>query len=308
MVLSRLRKALLIAAVIVFFLNSDALSAGLQEYGRAIVIDPFNREFNLMSLDVYEMYMRSIIYSLERAGYVVDYYKDENVTIELFKKIDDEGYDVIYINSHGFIDSQGLFALFVREKLNSENALLYQGDIAENLIGYLEEGNLAGYLYVTPKFFLRYGNDTRFPGTVIFVDACYSGNNTSLAEVFLILGANCFIGWDKSVNVIHGIMMDGLFFHEACRHNKTIEEAIRKTRKDPESGASLVYFGDGSIRIQRVALNEEIEGLSFNVIVGVIIALIISASIIYAIIRWLKRIVAEKIMRGTDAACQVPPL
>lgn len=293
MVLSWLRKAFLVMATIVFFLNSNVLSTGLQEYGRAVVIDPFNREFNLISLDVYEMYMRSIIYSLERAGYIVDYYKDENVTIELFKRLDDEGYDVIYINSHGFIDSQGLFALFVREKLNSENALLYQSDIAENLIGYLEEGDLAGYLYVTPKFFLRYGNDTRLPGTIIFVDACYSGNNTSLADVFLILGASCFIGWDKAVNVIHGIMMDGLFFYEA-RKDKTIEEAIRMTRRDPESGASLVYFGDGSIRIRRIALDEEVGGFSFNIIVGVIAALIISASVIYMIVRRLKRIAIGK--------------
>jgi len=277
MLLSGLRNPLLVIAAIAFFLDSNVLSADLRECGRAIVIDPFNREFNLMSLDVYEMYMRSIIYSLERAGYAVDYYKDENVTIDLLKRLDDEGYDIVYINSHGFIDSRGLFALFVREKLNSENALLYQDDIAENLIGYLKEGDLAGYLYVTPGFFLRYGNDSRLPGTIIFVDACYSGNNTSLADVFLVLGASCFIGWDKVVNVIHGIMMDGLFFHETCKYNRTVEEALRKTRRDPESGASLVYFGDGSLRIQRVALNAESEEIP-NFILGIILILIFSAS------------------------------
>jgi hypothetical protein len=266
-------------------LNPAGADFKTKENNKAVILDPFNSEFNSLSLGVYEMYMRSIIYNLERAGYIVDNYKDENVTINLLKRLDDEGYSVIYINSHGFIDPQGSFALFINEKIDSEKINLYQNDIEENNVGYLEAGSLAGYLYVTPQFFLLYGNNSLFPDTLIFIDACYSGNNTSLAEVFLNLGAQCFIGWNGPVNVIHGIMMDGKFFHEACKYNKTVEQALRGIRADPDSGATLTYFGNGTLRILRAAQILHEDYIPFDTILKITVASIFSAGIIYAGLR-----------------------
>ncbi len=289
MLLNKIGKFTLLVTVIFLLSFTESNSAKInfenQENSRAVILDPFNSEFNFLSLDVYEMYMRSIIYNLERAGYTVDYYKDENVTINLLKRLDDEGYGVIYINSHGFIDPQGSFALFINEKIDSEKANLYRNDLEEKSIGYLEAGSLAGYLYVTPRFFLLYGNNSLFSDALIFIDACHSGNNTSLAEVFLNLGAQCFIGWNGPVNVIHGIMMDGKFFHEACKYNKTVEQALRGTRADPDSGATLTYFGNGALRVLRSAQVLDEDHLSLDTILKITIASIFSASIIYAGIR-----------------------
>lgn len=290
MLLNHVGKFTLLVAVIILLpfteFNSVKISFESQENNnRAVVLDPFNSEFNFLSLDAYEMYMRSIIYNLERAGYTVDYYKDENVTISLLKRLDDEGYSVIYINSHGFIDPHGFYGLFVNEKIDSEKVNLYNDDLEEDRIGYLEDGSLAGYLYVTPKFFSLYGNNSLFTDALIFIDACYSGNKTSLAEVFLNLGAQCFIGWNGPVNVIHGIMMDGKFFHEACKYNKTIEQALRGTRADPDSGATLTYFGNGTLRILRVAQILEEDYFPLDMIFKITVVSIFSAGIIYAGIR-----------------------
>ncbi|MBS7634090.1 hypothetical protein KEJ34_01110 [Candidatus Bathyarchaeota archaeon] len=289
MLLNKIGKFTLLVAVIILssFTESNSVKINFesQENGRAIVLDPFNSEFNSLSLDVYEMYMRSIIYNLERAGYTVDYYKDENVTINLLKRLDDEGYSIIYINSHGFIDPQGFYGLFINEKIDTEKANLYQSDLEEKSIRCLEDGSLAGYLYVTPQFFSLYGNNSLSPDALIFIDACHSGNNTSLAEVFLNLGAQCFIGWNGPVNVIHGIMMDGKFFHEACKYNKTVEQALRGTRADPDSGATLTYFGNGTLRILRVAQILDEDRIPFDTILKITVASIFSAGIIYAGIR-----------------------
>lgn len=289
MLLNKMGNFTLLVAVITLLplteLSSVRISFETQGNSRAIVLDPFNSEFNSLSLGVYEMYMRSIIYNLERAGYIVDNYKDENVTVNLLKRLDDEKYSVIYINSHGFIDSQGSFALFINEKIDSERINLYQNDIEENRIGYLEDGSLAGYLYVTPQFFLFYGNNSLFPNALIFIDACYSGKNVSLAQVFLNLGAQCFIGWNGPVNVIHGIMMDGKFFHEACKYNKTIEQALRGIRADPDSGANLTYFGDGTLRILRAAQILDEYYIPLDTVLKITVASIFSAGIIYAGIR-----------------------
>jgi len=273
---------IIVTVILLSFIGLNPAGADFKtkENNKAVILDPFNSEFNSLSLGVYEMYMRSIIYNLGRAGYIVDYYRDENVTINLLKRLDDEGYSVIYINSHGFIDPQGSFALFINEKIN-----LYQNDIEENSVGYLEAGSLAGYLYVTPQFFLLYGNDSLFLDALIFIDACYSGNNTSLAEVFLNLGAQCFIGWNGPVNVIHGIMMDGKFFHEACKYNKTVEQALRGIRADPDSGATLTYFGNGTLRILRATQILREDYIPFDTILKITVASIFSAGIIYAGLR-----------------------
>lgn len=286
LLLNRIKKCIPIIIVVIPLLFSIKLNPTeadfkTKENSKAVALDPFNSEFNSISLGVYEMYMRSIIYNLEQAGYTVDYYKDENVTINLLKKLDDEGYRVVYINSHGFVDSRGYFILFINEKIDSEKMNLYQDDIREGRIGYLEVGSLAGYLYVTPHFFLFYGKDYLFSGALIFIDACYSGNNTSLADVFLSLGAQCFIGWNGPVNVIHGIMMDGKFFHEARRYNKTVEQALWGTRADPDSGAALTYFGNGSLRILRTTPISEEDGTLIDVTLKIVIASAILASTIY---------------------------
>jgi hypothetical protein len=278
---------IIVTVILLSFIGLNPAGADFKtkENNKAVILDPFNSEFNSLSLDVYEMYMRSIIYNLERAGYIVDNYRNENVTINLLKRLDDEGYSVIYINSHGFIDSQGSFALFINEKIDSEKINLYKNDIEENNVGYLENGSLAGYLYVTPQFFLLYGNDGLFPDALIFIDACYSGNNTSLAEVFLNLGAQCFIGWNGPVNVIHGIMMDGKFFHEACKYNKTVEQALRGIRADSDSGATLTYFGNGTLRILRATRILHEDYIPFDTILKITVAFIFSVGIIYAGLR-----------------------
>ncbi|MFQ6095377.1 MAG: hypothetical protein ACE5NN_04475 [Candidatus Bathyarchaeia archaeon] len=213
---------------------------------RSVILDPFNHQFK--RLPYYEPFIRSIIHNLERAGFTVDYYKDNNVTIDLSKRLDNEEYEVIYINTHGFMDSEGQVLIFTGEKHTSEKEKLYQEDIEEERIRCFEsKGELTGYYYVTPGFFTWYGNDTGYCNALIFIDACHSANNTSMAKAFLDLDAGCYVGWTAYIGIEYDVAMDGKFFRQMCRDGETVEQSIRKIKPDPNSKSKMTYFGDRSL-------------------------------------------------------------
>lgn len=291
-----MRVRLIFVAVSILLLSrSNDVSADsrmISETSKAIVLDPFNYEFS--RLPFYDLFIRSIIYNLERAGYTVEHYKDSNVTIDLLKSLDNEGYAVIYINSHGFMDSEERILFFTGEKNDSGTKGLHQKDIEEKRIGCFEpEGHLMGYFYVTPEFFALYGNDTRYNNTLIFVDACHSANNTSMAKVFLDLEAHCYVGWTELVGVEYGVAMDGEFFHTMCADGETVEQSVRRISPDPTSGAELVYFGDESLSLVNAPLKLEMEGVPIWVTAtGLAVAMFLAVGIVYKISRviWARRI------------------
>jgi len=267
----------------------SADSRRIPETSKAIVLDPFNFEFGL--LPYYDLFMRSIIYNLQQAGYAVDYYKDDNVTIDLLKRLDNEGYGVIYVNAHGFTDPDGRVLFFTGEKNASGIEGLYQKDIEEKRIGcFGQEGYLLGYYYVTPEFFALYGNDTRYHNALIFVDACHSANNTSMADVFLDLDASCYVGWTELVGVEHGVSMDGKFFRTMCIDGETVEQSAGTIRPDPVGSAKLAYFGDGGLVLVDAPLRPESEGVMVWVtIVGLAAAAFLTVGVLCKISRMVTR-------------------
>ncbi|MCS7119837.1 MAG: hypothetical protein RMJ07_07165 [Nitrososphaerota archaeon] len=280
---------IIISIILIIIVNFvEAGSGSTPRSNKAIVIDPFNREFSDLGsyymplFNVYNITIQSIIYNLERAGYSVDYYKNEDVTLDLLKRIDNEGYGVIYINTHGFLDSNKV-VIFTREKKELGKEEIYKDDIESGRIGCFElDESLKGYYYITPEFFYFYGTDGQYSDALVFIDACFSGNNSSLADVFLKLGAKCFIGWSCLVGVEHGVKMDGLFFHIICTRGLTVTQSLAFTVPDPVSGARLVYFGDGDLRLNELKID---ENLNVDIIFYAAAIIVLGVGVAYKILR-----------------------
>ena len=257
-------KLALVATNLLFLISLNSALADLRrtpDTRKSCVLDPFNYEFKRSTY--YDLHIRSIIRNLQRAGFIVDYYKDNNVTIDLLKRLDNEEYGVIYINTHGFVDSEGTVLIFTGENHTLGKEELYWKDIEEDRIRWFEsQGNVMGYYYVTPSFFTLYGNDTGYHNALVFVDACHSANNTSMAEAFLDLGAGCYAGWTALVGVEYGVAMDGKFFKQICIDGETVEESIGKIKPDPKSKSRMTYFGDSGLTLAETRYQPESQDLS----------------------------------------------
>lgn len=273
----RLTVAFVIMSLLLPVSLNSALSglANISDTRKACVLDPFNYEFKRLAY--HDLFIRSIIRNLQRAGFIADYYKDNNVTIDLLKRLDNEEYGVIYINTHGFVDSEGTVLIFSGENRTLEKERLYLTDIGEDRIRCFEsEGNVMGYYYVTPSFFAVYGNDTGYHNALVFVDACHSANNTSMAAAFLDLGAGCYVGWTALVGVEYGVAMDGKFFRQMCIDGETVEESIGKIKPDPKSKSRMTYFGDSILTVVITPQNPQSQDLHAWIPIAILFIIIMT--------------------------------
>jgi len=190
---------------------------------------------------------------LEEAGYVVDRYPPEVVTVDFLRTLPMKGYQLILFQTHATSEvmlegeeerdtdaAPGPF-LFTTETYQQQRHIRLQleDQVRASRLFYEDSPLLFA---VGPKFVRRSMQGT-FPGSVIIIGGCQSLAVPDLAEAFLEKGASVVIGWDEMVNLSHNnravlrllerLTEDGLSAQEAV--SKTMEEVAT----DPTYGSSL---------------------------------------------------------------------
>ncbi|MEM2390085.1 MAG: hypothetical protein QW215_07585, partial [Ignisphaera sp.] len=140
--------------------------SGLPSSNRAVVLDPFNRQFK--SIDGYQTSINAIIEYLRLANYTVEYYKDSEVSLDLWKDICSGNYGVVYLNTHGYVNEDGYVYVYLGELVDEESISDDKGIIHLPL----EEGMNEIYIVVLPEFIRYYGDMAGKP--LVFIDACFS--------------------------------------------------------------------------------------------------------------------------------------
>lgn len=209
--------------------------SGLPSSNRAVVLDPFNRQFK--SIDGYQTSINAIIEYLRLANYTVEYYKDSEVSLDLWKDICSGNYGVVYLNTHGYVNEDGYVYVYLGELVDEESISDDKGIIHLPL----EEGMNEIYIVVLPEFIRYYGDMAGKP--LVFIDACFSAYNPTMASAFIDVGAGCYIGWSGSVGVAMGAKIDAEFFGYLARGD-TIFVALSKSGIDPITTSRLVAYGD----------------------------------------------------------------
>jgi hypothetical protein len=165
---------------------------------------------------------------LEIAGYSVDVYTTNDVTIDLFKRLPEMGYKIVIVRTHGTADT------------NNQKSLLFTGERysedkypSEQLLGQVERATPVLELTYEPDYEREWTvfNDTyrilkspakvtdntqdeyfaigskfvdeqmrgKFPDTIFLLGGCNTGKNPSLAESLIARGASYVVGWDDTV-------------------------------------------------------------------------------------------------------------
>jgi len=221
---------------------------------KAVIIDQLDRDIPN------PRYQNQTMSYLLDAGYDVDLYTTEDITIDFYKELPEMDYEFILFRTH----SLAIYGKNPSEWIFSGEKYSNKVHIAETLSGQLSPGVpfvvtedqtitysqalSERHFMIGPKF-IDESMVGQFPGSVIILGGCETMPHELLAEALVKRGASSVIGWNELVNyskndrvmtsLLEEILVNGLEIDEA------IDLVMEDFKKDKKSGLRLKHYSSG---------------------------------------------------------------
>ena len=193
---------------------------------------------------------------LKDAGYDVDYYAGEDVTVEFYRKLPTHSYKLILLRVHSaYVPKYLSLAMFTSEPY-SKQRYVYEQLRNRVASGYIEprRAEAPRHLVVTDKF-VRFSMEGSFDDTVVVMMGC-TGIKKCGATAFIEKGATAYIGWDGPVSARHTDQATMQFLRHFVAQRQTVARAVAQTMKDvghePKYKSTLLFWpieaGDRTIQ------------------------------------------------------------
>jgi len=196
---------------------------------------------------------------LVNAGFDVDYYPTEAVTVELYRSLPQHCYSLILLRVHSAsfssLDPEELvFDLFTSEEYSRSKYVAEQLDDRLRRCAFdtsydpYEEGDPT-FFGITHKF-VRHSMKGEFYNTIVIMMGCDGMKHTDMARAFVERGAKVYIGWNELVTAPHTDNATLQLLEKFVNRGQTLEEAVSATMDevgaDPTYGSVLLYYPLGS--------------------------------------------------------------
>jgi hypothetical protein len=185
---------------------------------------------------------------LKQAGYIVDYYPGENVTVDFYRSLPTYGYKIIILRVHcGIAEDRQEIAFFTSEVYSQSK---YTLDLLYDRLGTAtyhnppDPGETA--YFAMRSLFVKDSMRGRFNQTTIIMTGCYGLKYPSMAEAFIGKGAKIYIGWDglesadhsdeATVNLLRHLILEKQAVGQA------VENTIKEVGEDPVYNSSLLFY------------------------------------------------------------------
>ena len=240
-------------------LLSTALAAGLLLSGvvgggpsgpRAAIVDQLslsqpNPDFAGSATDI-----------LEQAGYAVDYFPGEEVTVDFYRNLPTHGYDLIILRVHSGIAEET--DVTTGETTQREYVSLFTGEpyrrdkYPDEPTGRL--GKATYYEGAPPLFgigpeFITHSMRGSFDKTLIVMMGCDGLRSQRTAQAFLDRGASAFVSWTRRVSASHTDAATLRLLEKVLVEELPVGDAVAQTAAevgpDPSYGAELRVLPDG---------------------------------------------------------------
>jgi hypothetical protein len=222
---------------------------------KAAIVDQLSLTFPNQS------FIETATNTLEQAGYTVDYYSGEKVTVDLYRNLPTYGYSLIILRGHSALLESGKppVALFTSE-ICSRTKYLYEQLTDQLFEGHIGTDFVEGKTYfgIPPKFVTN-GMKGEFRNTVVIAMGCNGLTYTDMAQAFIEKGAKAYIGWESSVSASHTDTATTRLLQHLITDKQTTNQAIDNTMKevgpDPSYKSLLIYYPleVGDYTIQNIA-------------------------------------------------------
>jgi hypothetical protein len=223
------------------------LPTSLPEQPRAAIIDQTG-----LSFPTPDFLAQAEAY-LEGAGYAVDRYPPEVLSVDFFRTLPAGEYDLILFQTHATsevmlegeeeIDTEaapGPF-LFTTEAYHQQRYLRLQLEDQLRASRLFHEDS--PLLFALGPRFVQRSMRGYFSNTVIIIGGCQSLAAPDLAQAFLDRGASVVIGWDEMVNLSHNnramlALLEGMTVEELSPQ-EAVERTMAVVGPDPSYQSSL---------------------------------------------------------------------
>jgi len=193
---------------------------------------------------------------LTEAGYAVDYYPGEKVTVNFYRNLATYGYKLIILRVHSALGSTGKppLALFTSELYSASKYLSEQLYDQVTKVAFNPEiyGDSNSYFGIMPDF-VRYSMNGKFDGAAIIMMGCdgipHLGGDlryVGMAKAFVEKGAKVFISWSGPVL---GSYSDTATIHllqnlitEKQTVKKAVEDTMMEVGSDPMYKSQLQFY------------------------------------------------------------------
>jgi hypothetical protein len=228
---------------------------------RAVIVD------QLAATDPNETFVSDATTMLADAGYAVDYVPAPDVTVDFYRELPAQGYDVVILRSHSAAvrerpievavpdgdgaTSQGVYAepdvtLFTNEPFGNG---AHDRDVRSGQLGFATYGPTTSdgerFFGIAPAF-IGEGTRGRFRGAAVILMGCGGLSSTGMAEAFVSKGADEFVSWDAPVTAEHTDRATTSFLRHWLVDGKAVAEAVEHSMSDvgpdPTFGARLQRY------------------------------------------------------------------
>ncbi len=196
------------------------------------------------------------------AGYDVDLYTTEDITVDFYKELPSMDYEFIVFRIH----SLAMYGKNPSEWIFSGELYSNKVHITESLSGQLSPGvpfvvtedqtitysqALNERQFMIGSKFIEESIVGQFPGSVIILGGCETMPHELLAEALVNRGASSVIGWNELINSSRNDRVMTSLLQEMLVNGLTIDEAIDLTmediKKDKKSSLRLKHYSSGLI-------------------------------------------------------------
>jgi len=189
---------------------------------------------------------------LSQNGYAVDYVAGVDVTVDFYRTLPSQGYDLVLLRVHAGITTEVDAA--TGERTGKEYVSLFTGEPYDESKYPAEQLNRLGKARYTddsdPLFGIgpRFVSDSMegdFGGALVVMMGCDGLRTQTTAEAFLDKGASSFVSWSKPVSSTHTDEATETLLRYLLTDHLSVEEAVQQTAS--ELGPDPSY--DGELRV-----------------------------------------------------------
>jgi hypothetical protein len=191
---------------------------------------------------------------LQGAGYTVDYYPGEQVTVDFYRGLPVNGYDLIIFRNHAARRPDVLAsrlpdeaALFTSEAYSRDKYVDEQNTL--RLIKASYPGGDEVFFGIRSDF-ITSSMKGRFHDTTIVLMGCNGLTTSATAEAFIEKGARAVVGWSDLVSAGHTDEATERLIQHLVVDRLTLGEAVEKTTAelgpDPAYGSVLRVYPESA--------------------------------------------------------------
>jgi hypothetical protein len=185
---------------------------------------------------------------LEDAGYAVDYYPGEEVTVDFYRDLPTHGYDFLILRVHSGLardrgEPTGYVSLFSGEPFSDTK---YVEEKAAGLVGRATYFDGSPQVFGIVPDFIDSTMKGRFDGATILMLGCDGLITDATADAFVRKGAKTVVGWNGRVTQEHTDAAGESLLRYLLADGLSLDEAVARTMTevgaDPEFESTLLVY------------------------------------------------------------------